>query len=97
MEVTCETMAVMAATLANGGICPLTDKQVLRNGSVRDTLSLMYSCGLDEYSGEFAFKVSIFCCMDLLIRRRSVALTSLAAYFSHHIKKRKRVRDDGSN
>ncbi|CAG0882590.1 unnamed protein product [Darwinula stevensoni] len=65
MEVTCETMAVMAATLANGGICPLTDEQVLRNVSVRDTLSLMYSCGMDEYSGEFAFKVSIFSCMGL--------------------------------
>lgn len=59
MEVTAETMSVMAATLANGGICPTTGEVVLKPDAVRDVLSLMHSCGMYDYSGQFAFKVSI--------------------------------------
>ncbi|XP_018059112.1 PREDICTED: glutaminase kidney isoform, mitochondrial isoform X4 [Atta colombica] len=59
MEANCETMAVMAATLANGGICPVTEEKVLKPDSVRDVLSLMHSCGMYDYSGQFAFKVGI--------------------------------------
>lgn len=58
MEANCDTMAVMAATLANGGICPITEEKVLKPDSVRDVLSLMHSCGMYDYSGQFAFKVS---------------------------------------
>lgn len=58
MEANCETMAIMAATLANGGICPITEEKVLKPDSVRDVLSLMHSCGMYDYSGQFAFKVS---------------------------------------
>lgn len=57
MEADCESMAVMAATLANGGICPTTEEKVLKPDSVRDVLSLMHSCGMYDYSGQFAFKV----------------------------------------
>ncbi|KMQ94983.1 glutaminase kidney mitochondrial [Lasius niger] len=59
MEANCEAMAVMAATLANGGICPITEEKVLKPESVRDVLSLMHSCGMYDYSGQFAFKVGI--------------------------------------
>ncbi|XP_051176495.1 glutaminase liver isoform, mitochondrial-like isoform X2 [Leptopilina boulardi] len=59
MEANCETMSVMAATLANGGICPTTEEKVLKPDSVRDVLSLMHSCGMYDYSGQFAFKVGI--------------------------------------
>lgn len=59
MEADCESMAVMAATLANGGICPTTEEKVLKSDSVRDVLSLMHSCGMYDYSGQFAFKVGL--------------------------------------
>ncbi len=59
MEINCEAGAVMAATLANGGICPLTGDKILSSEAVRDTLSLMFSCGMYDYSGTFAFKVSL--------------------------------------
>ena len=48
---------MMAATLANGGICPVTGEQILSPAAVRDTLCLMHSCGMYDYSGQFAFKV----------------------------------------
>nr|CAD7195097.1 unnamed protein product [Timema douglasi] len=59
MEANCDSMAVMAATLANGGICPITEEKVLTPDSVRDVLSLMHSCGMYDYSGQFAFKVGL--------------------------------------
>lgn len=59
MESTCEPMSVVAATLANGGVCPLTEDQVFRADVVRDVLSLSASCGMYDYSGQFAFKVGL--------------------------------------
>lgn len=59
MEANCDIMSIMAATLANGGICPITDEKVLRPDSVRNVLSLMHSCGMYDYSGQFAFKVGL--------------------------------------
>ncbi|XP_072402198.1 glutaminase liver isoform, mitochondrial-like [Diabrotica undecimpunctata] len=59
LEVNCDLVAVMAATLANGGICPLSEEKVLKPESVRDVLSLMHSCGMYDYSGQFAFKVGL--------------------------------------
>ncbi|KAJ2947941.1 hypothetical protein O0L34_g9734 [Tuta absoluta] len=59
MEANCEIMSIMAATLANGGICPITDEKVLSPDTVRNVLSLMHSCGMYDYSGQFAFKVGL--------------------------------------
>uniref|UniRef100_A0A4W4EN67 glutaminase n=1 Tax=Electrophorus electricus TaxID=8005 RepID=A0A4W4EN67_ELEEL len=59
IEVTCESASIMAATLANGGICPITDKRVLSAEAVRNTLSLMHSCGMYDFSGQFAFHVGL--------------------------------------
>ena len=62
MEATAESASVIAATLANGGICPITQERVLNEEAVKHSLSLMYSCGMYDYSGQFAFRVRGILC-----------------------------------
>lgn len=57
--VTCQDLAIMAATLANGGCNPLTGEQALDPQYVKHLLSIMYSCGLYEFSGQWAYKIGI--------------------------------------
>lgn len=57
LEWTSANMSVVAATLANGGINPLTGEEVFQPEHVRNCLSLMYSCGMYDYSGRFAFQI----------------------------------------
>ncbi|MEW8525628.1 MAG: glutaminase A [Candidatus Thiodiazotropha endolucinida] len=59
IEVNVEMMAVLAATLANGGVCPVTGERILRTKSVQHCLSLMVSCGMYDFSGEFAFTIGL--------------------------------------
>lgn len=56
---TANQLSVVAATLANGGVCPLTIKQVFSPETVKCALTIMASCGMYDYSGEFAFKVGL--------------------------------------
>lgn len=57
--VTCHDLAVMAATLANQGINPLTGIRAVGAEHVRDILSVMYTCGMYNFAGEWAFRVGI--------------------------------------
>ena len=59
IEVTAESMAVMAGTLANAGVCPTTGDRVFEPGTVQKCLSLMYSCGMYDFSGEWAFAIGL--------------------------------------
>jgi glutaminase len=59
LEADSDTLAVIAATLANGGTNPLTEEQVLKPSTVQDVLSLMNCCGMYDYSGEFSFKIGL--------------------------------------
>ena len=65
LEMTCESNAVMAGTLANGGTCPITGERVFRSEAVGNVLSLMSSCGMSIYSGQFAFNVKIHSFYDI--------------------------------
>ena len=59
IEANTEVMAVIAATLANAGVCPTTGARRLEPGTVQNCLSLMSSCGMYDFSGEFAFTVGL--------------------------------------
>jgi len=52
-------MASIAGSLANGGVCPPTDERVFGAQTVKNCLSMMFSCGMYDYSGEFAFTVGL--------------------------------------
>lgn len=59
IEVTSKGLGVVAASLANGGVVPLTGDRVFSADSVKKALSLMSSCGMYDYSGEFAFTIGL--------------------------------------
>jgi glutaminase len=59
LELSVDAFSVVAATLANGGICPITGDPVLKPSTVQKCLSLMYSCGMYDFSGEWAFRVGL--------------------------------------
>ncbi|MEB4212047.1 glutaminase A [Mycobacterium sp. 94-17] len=59
IELDTHALAVVAATFANAGINPLTNEPVFKPSTVRHCLSLMSSCGMYDYSGEFAFTIGL--------------------------------------
>ena len=60
IELTVEEIAIFASTLANGGIQPETHLRCFTNPvAVKNTLSHMLSCGMNTYSGEWAFRVGL--------------------------------------
>ena len=52
-------LAVAAGSLANAGVCPLTEDPVFTPGTVQSCLSMMSSCGMYDFSGEFAFTIGL--------------------------------------
>lgn len=59
IEANTQRMSVLAASLANGGICPITETRILNPMTVQHCLSLMYSCGMYNFSGEWAFHIGL--------------------------------------
>jgi glutaminase len=59
IEIDAQMLAIAAASLANAGVCPLTDDPVFTPGTVQSCLSLMSSCGMYDFSGEFAFTIGL--------------------------------------
>lgn len=52
-------LALMGATLANGGVHPLSGERAISGQYVKDVLSIMYTCGMYNYAGQWAYSVGI--------------------------------------
>jgi glutaminase len=59
VQVNCRDLAVMAATFANGGVNPVTEERVFTQRGIRDVLSVMYTCGMYDFAGEWAYEVGV--------------------------------------
>jgi glutaminase len=59
VRVNCDDLAVMAATLANNGVNPLTKTECISPDNLRNVLSILFTCGMYNYSGEWAFDVGL--------------------------------------
>jgi glutaminase len=57
--VTARDLAIMAATLANNGLNPVTGEQVMKPYAVARTLSIMTSSGMYDYAGEWVYRVGM--------------------------------------
>jgi glutaminase len=57
--VDCRDLALMAATLANNGINPRSGDRAIQSEYVRDLLSVMYTCGMYNFAGEWAYRVGL--------------------------------------
>jgi len=52
-------LATMAATLANRGINPFTGERAIERQYLRDVLTVMHTCGMYNYAGEWAYTVGL--------------------------------------
>ncbi|PVY97990.1 glutaminase A [Actinomycetospora cinnamomea] len=59
VTVTTDELAVMGATLANGGLNPLTGDRAMPVAHVRDVLSVMLTCGMYDAAGQWFHDVGI--------------------------------------
>ncbi|WP_432773313.1 glutaminase A [Francisella salimarina] len=59
IQINAKKMAKIMGSIANGGICPFTHKKIFSPTTVRNCLSMMYSCGMYDFSGEYAFSVGL--------------------------------------
>ena len=57
--VDCRDLACMAATLANGGVHPLTGSCALPAEHVERVLSVMATCGMYDYAGSWLYEVGM--------------------------------------
>jgi glutaminase len=59
LNVTARDLAVMAATLANGGVNPLTKKRIIDAVLCQHVLAVMITAGLYEISGDWLYEVGL--------------------------------------
>ena len=59
LMVNCHDLAIMAATLANAGVNPVTGERALERRYVKNLLSVMYTCGLYDFSGQWGYKIGL--------------------------------------
>lgn len=59
IAVTTTDLAVMAATLANGGVNPVTGERAISEASTQAVLAVMASCGMYDGAGEWLYSVGL--------------------------------------
>jgi glutaminase len=59
LDVTVHDLATMAATLANGGVNPMTGERVIGPGVCRRVLAVMATAGLYELSGDWLYEIGV--------------------------------------
>lgn len=59
VSVTARSLGVMAATLANRGVNPITGRQAIRGEYVESVLSVMGTCGMYDFAGEWLYRVGM--------------------------------------
>ncbi len=59
ISVNCRDLSMMAATLANGGVNPVTAERALRSDLVDSLLSVMSTCGMYDFAGEWVYSVGM--------------------------------------
>ena len=59
INVTASDLARMGATMANMGKNPVTRKSAFDLQAVRSTLAVMFTCGMYDYSGNWAFDIGL--------------------------------------
>jgi glutaminase len=59
IRVTCRDLALMGATLANGGVNPVTGVRAVDQAQVGRVLSVMATCGMYDFSGEWLFRTGL--------------------------------------
>lgn len=59
VAVSARDLAMMGATLANGGVQPATGHRALQREHVRDVLTLMFTCGMYDAAGHWAYTVGL--------------------------------------
>lgn len=59
VTVTTDELALMGATLANGGVNPVTGERAMPAGYVRDVISVMLTCGMYDGAGQWFHDVGI--------------------------------------
>ncbi|MBS0018016.1 MAG: glutaminase A [Arthrospira sp. SH-MAG29] len=57
--VNAKDLAMIAATLSNGGINPVTKQRAVDEHYVQDIISVMLTCGMYDASGEWAYRVGM--------------------------------------
>ena len=57
--VSARDLAVMAATLANNGVNPITGAQAFDERYAKNVLSVMHSCGMYDYAGEWSYRIGL--------------------------------------
>ena len=55
--INCRDLALMGATLASNGVNPVTKERAINSNFIKDILSVMYSCGMYDFAGEWVYKV----------------------------------------